>query len=156
MRSRTLGLRIALVAPLALAACTAEPETPAFDMEAWAQDYFAAETAAFERGEYEGLLALDDPNVVFQNINGNVFGTQDGHIQSIKDFRAQFDNAPIHQKWTYLMGDDDIFAASYEWTIDVPEQSVLVTGMLVGRVVGGRLVEEWGAANVQPAPAGGE
>ena len=115
------------------------------DIEQFALDFIEAEKAAWERGELDALRALEHENVVYQNINGNVFRGWEGHKKDIEDTVASFNGAPITQEWKYLMGDGNVFAVSYVWTIHFPEEPLEITGIAVGRVENGKLVEEWGA-----------
>ena len=115
------------------------------DIERFALDFIEAEKAAWEQGELEALFALEQPDVVFQNINGTVFRGWDEHRKAIEDTKASFNGAPITQEWKYLMGDGNIFAVSYVWTIHFPGEPLEITGIAVGRVENGKLVEEWGA-----------
>ena len=48
------------------------------DIEQFALDFIAAEKAAWERGDLDALRALEHENVVYQNINGNVFRGWEG------------------------------------------------------------------------------
>jgi hypothetical protein len=48
-----------------------------------------------------------------------------------EDTKASFNGAPITQEWKYLMGDGNIFAVSYVWTIHTPDAPLEITGMVI-------------------------
>lgn len=115
--------------------------------------FIEAEIATWERGEFEVLQALEHADVVFQNINGTVFRGWEEHKQFIEDTKASFNGARITQEWRYLMGEGNMFAVSYVWTVHFPEQPLRIAGIAVGRVRDGKLAEEWGAGSVVPPAA---
>ena len=114
-------------------------------IELFAQEYMAAQKAAWELGDFAGLRRLEHADVRFSNINGTVFDGRDAHFAAIEGMKASFANAPIRQEWRYLMGNGALFSLAYEWTIDTAPQPTVMAGMLVGRVEDGLLIEEWGA-----------
>jgi hypothetical protein len=111
----------------------------------FARDYIVAQCDAWERGDFSGLRALEHPEVRFTNINGTVFEGRDAHFAAIEGMKASFDGAAFAQEWHYLAGDGSIFSLSYEWLISTPGQPTVIAGILVGRIEGGLLVEEFGA-----------
>lgn len=124
------------------------------DIEQFASDVIAAEKAAWEQGEFEALFALEQPDVVFQNINGAVFRGWDERRQAIEDTKASFNGAPITQKWQYWTGDGNVFAVSYVCTIHIPNAPLEITGIAVGRLENGKRAEELGAAyTIEPEGA---
>ena len=140
-----LALTFLSIAPVAHA-------QQAVDIEAFALKFIEAEKAAWEKGDFEALEALEHADVMFQNINGTVFRGWEAHKQAIEDAKASY-NAPLTQEWRYLMGDGNIFAVAYEWTIHSTDQPLVIAGIAVGRVEDGRLKEEWGAGyTVAPGP----
>ena len=114
-------------------------------IESFAHDYMAAQKAAWERDDFDGLRRLEHADVRFSNINGTVFDGRDAHFAAIDGMKIGFAKAPIRQEWRYLMGRGAIFSLAYEWTIETSPQPTVMAGMLVGRVEDGLLVEEWGA-----------
>jgi len=139
MNRCSLAAALVLVVPL-----VAHAQAPS-DIEQFASAFIEAEKAAWERGEFDALQALEHENVVYRNINGNVFSGWEGHRADIENAVASFDGAPITQEWKYLMGDGNIFAVSYVWTIHYADTPLEITGIAVCRVENGKLVEEWGA-----------
>ena len=123
----------------------------ATDIHEFAMKFIEAEKAAWERGDLTALQAMEHPDVVYQNIDGNVFRGWEGHRKDIEDAKASFNGAPITQEWKYLMGEGNIFAVSYVWDIHFPGQILKITGIAVCRVRDGKLVEEWGAGYELPS-----
>ena len=68
------------------------------------------------------------------------------------DTKRSFGGADIKQEWCYLMGEGNMFAISYVWTIDIPERPLQIRGIAVCRLKDGKLVEEWGASSPVFAP----
>ena len=117
----------------------------------FAEAFIAAEKAAWERGDFAALEALEHPDVVFQNIDGTVYRGWKQHKQAIVDARSSFGGAPMTQEWRYLMGEGNMFSVSYKWTVRFPQQTVEIVGMASGRVKDGKLIEEWGANSTMSA-----
>jgi ketosteroid isomerase-like protein len=115
------------------------------DVARFAQDYIDAQKAAWERKDFSGLVALEHPAVVFQNINGTVFDGRDAHLRAIEGMQDGFNGASITQDWQYLLGSGDVFSLAYTWTIHSAPQPLQIAGILVGRITDHKLVEEWGA-----------
>ena len=121
------------------------------DIKQFAMKFIAAEKAAWERGDLKALQELEHPDVIYQNIDGTVFRGWEGHRKDIEDAKASFGGAKITQEWRYLMGEGNMFAVSYIWTIHFPDNTLKITGMAVCRVQNDKLVEEWGAGyELQP------
>jgi len=114
-------------------------------IESFAHDYMAAQKAAWELHDFDGLRRLEHADVRFSNINGTVFDGRDAHFAAIEGMKSGFGNAPISQRWRYLMGDGALFSLAYEWSIETPGRPTVMAGILVGRVEDHLLVEEWGA-----------
>jgi hypothetical protein len=135
-----------------IAFCQLAVPKDAFDIRKFAEAFIAAEQAAWERGDFTALEALEDPDVVFQNIDGTVYRGWPAHKAAIVAGRASFGGARVTQEWRYLMGEGNMFSLSYKWTIHLP-QPIEIVGMAVGRVKDGKLIEEWGAARSGPVAA---
>jgi hypothetical protein len=114
-------------------------------IEDFAQEYMAAQKACWENDDVTGLAALEHRDVLFSNINGTVFEGREAHFAAIEGMKASFGGVPITQDWRFLMASGSIFSLSYQWTIATPGAPTRIDGILVGRVDGGQLVEEWGA-----------
>lgn len=122
------------------------------DIEGFARAFMAAEKIAWEQGEFDQLLELEHEDVIFQNINGTVFQGWEGHRQAITDTRNGWMGAEVETEWQYLMGDGNMFAVSYVWTIHLAEQPLVINGIAVGRLEDGKLKEEWGAGSILSMP----
>jgi hypothetical protein len=120
------------------------------DIERFARAFMEAEKLAWEQEEFDALQALEDPDAVFQNIDGTVIRGWEAHKQSIMDTKRSFGGAKIKQEWRYLMGEGNIFTVSYIWTIDLPGRPLQLRGIAVCRLKDGKLVEEWGAGSTVP------
>jgi hypothetical protein len=141
----------AAIVSLVLSASLAGEEPTA--IEKFAAAFIDAEIAAWERGEFDALQALEHSDVVFQNINGTVFRGWDEHKKAIEETKAGYNGARITQEWRYLMGEGNMFAVSYVWTVHFPQQPLRIAGIAVGRVRDGKLAEEWGAGSALPPTA---
>ena len=114
------------------------------DVALFAREYIEAQKAAWERGDFAGLVALEDAAVVFRNINGTVFDGREAHLKAIEGMKASFNGEAITQDWHYLLGSGDVFSLGYTWTIHSAPQPLQIAGILVGRIRDHKLVEEWG------------
>jgi hypothetical protein len=123
------------------------------DIKQFAESFIAAEKAAWERGDFAALEALEHPDVKFQNIDGTSSEGWEAHKAAIVAAKARFNGAPITQEWRYLMGDGNMFSVSYVWTVHFPQRTLQIVGMAVGRLHDGKLIEEWGASRTLPAVA---
>lgn len=141
----------AAIVSLALTGSVAAQEPT--EIEEFAAAFIEAEIAAWERGDFAALQALEHSDVVFQNINGTVFRGWAEHKKAIEDTKAGYNGARITQEWRYLMGEGSMFAVSYVWTVHLPERPLRIAGIAVGRVREGKLAEEWGAGSVVPSTA---
>ena len=115
------------------------------NIKQFAEKYIQAQKNAWEKGDFKGLEALEDPDVAMQNINGSVTVGLENHKKFIQMSRMSL--GEIHQEWKYLMGEGNMFCLSYKWTIKSPANTLIINGMMVGRVKNGKLIEEWGASN---------
>ncbi len=122
-----------------------------FDIKAFAEAFMAAEKSAWEQKDFSALRELEHPDVVFQNIDGSVIRGRGAHEQAIM---SAFNGAPITQEWRYLMGEGSMFTVSYQWMVRFPQRTLTVTGIVVGRVQDGLLIEEWGASRTLTPDAG--
>ena len=83
------------------------------DIERFASTFIEAEKLAWEQGEFNALQALEDPDVVFQNIDGTVIRGPDAHKKAIMDTKRSFGGAKIKKEWRYLMGEVNIHRILY-------------------------------------------
>ena len=122
------------------------------DIERFARAYIEAQKLAWEQGVFDALQALEDPDAVYQNIDGTVIRGWEAHKQSIMDTKRKFGDAEIKQEWRYRMGEGNMFVVSYVWTIDISGRPLRIGGIAVCRLKDGKLVEEWGAGSMVSAP----
>ena len=122
------------------------------DIERFARAYIEAQKLAWEQGEFDALQALEDPDAVYQNIDGTVIRGWEEHKQSIMDTKRKFGGAEIKQEWRYMMGEGNMFVVSYVWTIGSSGRQLQIRGIAVGRLKDGKLVEEWGAGSMVSVP----
>lgn len=115
------------------------------NVDRFALEYIEAQKAAWERSDFSDLTILEDPSVVFQNINGTVFDGRDAHLRAIEGMKDSFEGAPVTQNWQYLLGSVDVFSLAYTWTIHSIPRPLRIAGILVGRIRDHKLIEEWGA-----------
>ena len=102
------------------------------DIQQFAEQYIQAQKNAWGNGDFKGLEALEDPDVVMQNINGSVTVGLENHKKFIQMSRMSF--GEMHQEWKYLMGEGNMFCLSYKWTIKSPGNTLIINGLMVGRV----------------------
>jgi predicted ester cyclase len=78
----------------------------------FAEKYIKAEYAAFQKGNFDPLKALEDPNVVYHmSTFGDMVG-HEAHKQNIMSWPQWFSD--IKQEWHYLVGEGNLFALSYK------------------------------------------
>lgn len=148
--------RILTMAPAAVLLVLAQPVfAEGTDLEKFGQAFIDAERAAWLEGNLAPLEALEHPEVVYQNINGNVMRGRDKHLQEIRDTLAHWNGAPITQDWRYLMGDGNMLAVSYRWVVGLPEGPQEFVGIAVMRLQDGKIIEEWGGGYIQAVNSGG-
>jgi ketosteroid isomerase-like protein len=83
------------------------------NIKSFAEKVIKAEEEAFQKGNFEPLKALEDPNVVYHMLMGlpDMVG-HEAHKQDIIGTRQS--SADIKQEWQYLTGDGDLLALSYK------------------------------------------
>ena len=124
--------------------------SPAEDnIRQFAEKYMQAQKNAWENGDFELLETLEDPDVAFHNINGNVTVGLEAHKKYIQEYRkGPGGKAQLHQEWKYLMGEANMFSLSSKWTWTFQDLKMTTDRLMVGRIRNGKLVEEWGATQV--------
>jgi predicted ester cyclase len=81
------------------------------DIKKFAEKFIEAENDAFQKGDFNALAKLEDPNVVYHTSSfGDLVG-HEAHKQNIMS-RPQF-ASDIKQEWKYLTGEGNLFALSY-------------------------------------------
>jgi hypothetical protein len=118
----------------------------------FAEKVIKAEEEAFQKGNFEPLKALEDPNVVYHMPLGlpDMVG-HEAHKQQIIDARQLWSD--IKQEWQYLTGEGNLlvfsFKSSFRITGTKPGYTFPVgkkgssDEIIVCRVKKGRLVEGW-------------
>ena len=109
-----------------------------------------AEEEAFQKGNFEPLKAIEDPNVVYHMGSfGDLVG-HEGHKQNIMDGRQAFSD--IKQEWKYLTGEGNLFALSLKEVIffkgNIPGmpsagQEAVNNALFLIRLKHGKIVEAW-------------
>jgi predicted ester cyclase len=78
----------------------------------FAEKFIKAENEAFQKGNFDALKALEDPNVVYHMSSfGDMVG-HEAHKQQIMAVPQWFSD--IKQEWRYLTGEGNLFALSYK------------------------------------------
>jgi SnoaL-like polyketide cyclase len=112
-----------------------------------------AENEAWQKGNFDPLKALEDPNMVVHMPLGtpDMVG-HEAHKQQIINARKYWSD--IKQEWKYLTGDGNLFVMSYKSSFKVtginPEAKYFTVGKKVSSdeiiallVKKGRIVEIW-------------
>jgi len=118
----------------------------------FAEKFIKAEDEAWQKGNFEPLKALEDPNVVYHMPFGlpNMVG-HEAHKQDIIGSRQS--RSDIKLEWQYLTGEGNLYAVSLKMSYRITGQKpggkipigkkVSSDELLVGRVKKGRMVEGW-------------
>ncbi len=80
----------------------------------FAEKFIKAENEAFQKGNFEPLKAIEDPNIVY---HASVFPEMVGHEahkQFILGISQAFSN--MQREYKYLVGDGNLFALSFKMT----------------------------------------
>ena len=125
-------------------------------IEEFASKFIKAEDEAWQKGSFEALEKLEDPNVVyhippFQDTVG-----WESHKQYIIS-RSQA-MSDLSQEWEYLTGDSDVFALSYKscgkFTGEIPGmppptgKEITMDHIFVCHLKDGRIDEVWAKGTV--------
>jgi predicted ester cyclase len=116
----------------------------------FAEKFIEAENEAFQKGNFEPLKALEDPNVVYHmSTFGDMVG-HEAHKQQIMMWPQGF--SEIKQEWKYLTGEGNLFALSYQAGyiskgnvpgMPPPGQEASRDALFLFRVNHGKIVEVW-------------
>ena len=120
-------------------------------IEEFARKFIKADNEAFQKGNFDALEALEDPNVVYHLAASPDLVGWEAHKQYILTALQAVSN--LQQKWEYLTGDGNVFALSYKshslFTGEVPgfppPTGKEVTGdyLMVFRLKDGKIIEVW-------------
>ena len=81
------------------------------EIREFAEKFIEAEEAAFQRGEFEALEELEDPNVVYHMVErGDIVG-HEAHKQDIMVTRQVVSD--FKQTFDYVTGDGSVFVIAY-------------------------------------------
>jgi predicted ester cyclase len=120
------------------------------NIKEFAEKFIKAEDEAFQKGNFEPLKALEDPNVVYHMPWGGDLVGHEGHKQNIMDARQAFSD--VKQEWQYLTGDGNLFAVSLKERITsrgntpgMPSAGKEITtdSLFLLRLKHGKVVEVW-------------
>jgi predicted ester cyclase len=78
----------------------------------FAEKYIKAEEEAFQKGNFDTLTKLEDPNVVYHIPPLPDMVGHEAHKQDIIGTRQAFSN--LNQEFKYLAGDGNVFALAYK------------------------------------------
>jgi predicted ester cyclase len=117
----------------------------------FAEKFIKAEDEAWQKGNFNALEALEDPNVVYHMVEfGDLMGFE-AHKQNILTSRQA--GSGLRQEWKYLTGEGNLFALSYKsrfmFTGEVPGmppptgKEVTSDSLFLFRLKNGKIVEAW-------------
>jgi predicted ester cyclase len=116
----------------------------------FAGKFIQAENDAFQKGNFEALKDLEDPNVVYHmSTFGDMVG-HEAHKQQIMSSHQLFSD--IKQEWQYLTGEGNLFALSYKAIYiskgNIPGlppagKEASRDAIFLFRLEGGKIVEVW-------------
>ena len=117
----------------------------------FAERVIKAEEEAFQKGNFEPLKALEDPNVVY---HFSSFGDMVGHEAHKQDIiGSRQSHSEYKQEWQYLTGEGNLFVLSYKASFRItgkkPGSTIPIgkkvssNALIVGRVKKGRVAEGW-------------
>jgi predicted ester cyclase len=120
----------------------------------FAERFIKAENEAFQKGNFEPLKEIEDPNVVYHmSTFGDMVG-HEAHKQQIMMWPQAF--SEIKQEWKYLTGEGNLFALSYKARYiskgNVPGmpsagQEASRDALFLFRLKHGKVVEVWNNGN---------
>jgi predicted ester cyclase len=120
------------------------------NIKEFAQKFMEAEEEAWQKGNFDPLEALEDPNVVYHFLPSNELVGFEAHKQQILGYREAISKS--NQEWKFLTGDGNVFALSYKSRYissgkvpGLPPAGEEITGnsMFVFRLNNGKIVEAW-------------
>ncbi len=116
----------------------------------FAEKFIKAEDEATQKGNFEPLKALEDPNVVYHmSTLGDLVG-HERHKQNLMDGRQAF--SEIKMEWKYLTGEGNLFALSLKERLisrgNVPGmppagKAALTDSLFLFRLKHGKIIEAW-------------
>jgi ketosteroid isomerase-like protein len=127
------------------------------DIKEFAEKYVQACKDAFQKGDFEALTKLEDPNVVCHiGAMPDMVG-HEAHKQDIIGRRQS--GSDIKQEWKYVTGEGNLFVLAYKAggriTGGIPGLPTTAIGkkfvgdyLFVYRVFNGRVIEVWAKGTV--------
>jgi len=116
----------------------------------FAEKFIKAEDEAVQKGNFEPLKALEDPDVVYHmSAFGDLIG-HEGHKQNLMDGRQAFSD--IKMEWQYLTGEGNLFALSLKERLissgkmpGMPPADTEITtnSLFLFRLKHSRIIEAW-------------
>jgi hypothetical protein len=117
----------------------------------FAEKFIKAEDEAWQKGNFDALEKLEDPNIVYHflllGLDVNGF---EAHKQQINDGRMG--SSDIKQEWKYLTGEGNLFSLSYKSRIvsngkipGMPPAGKEMTSnnLFLFRLKNGKITEAW-------------
>ena len=116
----------------------------------FAEKFIKAEDEAVQKGNFEPLKALEDPDVVYHmSAFGDLIG-HEGHKQNLMDGRQAFSD--IKMEWQYLTGEGNLFALSLKERLissgkmpGMPpaDTEIITNSLFLFRLKHSRIIEAW-------------
>ena len=120
-------------------------------IEEFAEKWIKADNEAFQKGNFDALEVLEDPNVVYHLAASPDLVGWEAHKQYI--LTALQAVSGLQQKWEYITGDGNVFSLSYKsrglFTGEIPGmppptgKEVTNDYLFVFRLENGKIVEAW-------------
>ena len=117
----------------------------------FADKFIQAENEAWQKGNFNALEALEDPNVVYNMPPPLNFVGWEAHKQQILSSRQAVSD--LRQEWKYLTGEGNLFALSYKsrgkFTGEIPGmqpptgKEITTDYLFLFRLENGKIVEAW-------------
>lgn len=121
------------------------------DIKEFAEKFIEAENEAWQKGNFDPLESLEDPDVVYHMAPDTDMVGWEAHKQYILGARQAFSD--YRQEWKYLAGEGNLFALSYKsrgkFTGEIPGfppptgKEITTDYLFLLRLENGKIVEAW-------------